>query len=137
MHGYLLAWLRPVSLLVHSSGILAQRLVQPTLGWDFPLSINSRQCPTDMLTGQPSTDLETFFSADSSLHQVDKLTINLVLLSSLKFVAHYIQILFASTDGPTIFLCGRVGSSALFSAAPARAGWSNAATTRLALSWNL
>lgn len=56
---------------------------------------------------------------------------------SLKFVAHYTQILFASVDGSTTFLCGRVGSSALFSAVPARAGWSNVATARLALSWNL
>lgn len=52
-------------------------MVLPTMGWDFPLSMNSRQCSTYMLTGQPSRDTETFFSADSSLCQVDKLTIHL------------------------------------------------------------
>lgn len=49
----------------HWAGIFPYQLTQD----------NAQQ--TCSLTGQPSRDTETFFSADSSLCQVDKLTINL------------------------------------------------------------
>lgn len=46
---------------IAQESLLREWYLLPMVGWDHPISINLRQSPADMPTGQPYIDIETVF----------------------------------------------------------------------------